>query len=737
MGSDWDDDDSDDFFSEEDDDLITQYAEKPPRDTQAPYSQAAATVPSTSVTQVPSTQANTSVAHMIHGSRDLDSRLAELEDRLLKAQGEAGMLRDKLNMAHLERENERRLQLQRQSEAAQAHQQELLKIKADLQQAEDEKKFLVMDQKTKVRATAATTDALRQQATTPTPTKKRRVETPKKREFATVNPNRITPDEPGLFADSLLRHELPGAELATVDILDRVRLQHVGGFRTKTLEIPKGQPIGKCIVQFLLEHKRTVKLDKLIDAMLENLAVLIKEISFSGEECRLAIPFLVALMHQTISFRPSAVRTAALKDLFLFTSDLARAHQRVLKRPIHESPLELHVKPEIFQYELLDTLVVLYSFDVLETSLKVLQGHPPAAQAEFFDEGMLAALEEISKLALTISYRQILNVVYSAVEILNGAANLALENPLVRAKAEPRWWANTAARVYHVLGKSVTNRNGVAHDPQYLQLPPEANVYGLIRNIGDNHNGQFISQLIHRDRLQSIPRVVPKNFSPNLQGDGINRLSVGVEWWGLRLKCCALKLFEKLVLMYPQDRRVITSELLVNLTKLVAHEQECLLTVVVGQEAPNVGTRTELLELAVKLIYHIWQGCDPDMRHVKEIHSELTVCLWRIVFGGASNQAPDELESETELREHRLLLDGFTELALEDSIDYYEDAFDGDMPLFLSRELQNDANRHCRSILSVGADRSVREMAKTVLEGITSIEEADSLYLAAVPSAHE
>ena len=189
--------------------------------------------------------------------------------------------------------------------------------------------------------------------------------------------------------------------------------------------------------------------------------------------------------------------------------------------------------------------------------------------------------------------------------------------------------------------------------------------------------------------------------------------------------------------MYPQDRRVITSELLVNLTKLVAHEQECLLTVVVGQEAPNVGTRTELLELAVKLIYHIWQDCDPDMRHVKEIHSELTVCLWRIVFGGTSNQAPDELESETELREHRLLLDGFTELALEDSIDYYEDAFDGDMPLFLSRELQNDANRHCRSILSVGADRSVREMAKTVLEGITSIEEADSLYLAAVPSARE
>lgn len=301
MGSDWDDDDSDDFFSEEDDDLITQYAEKPPRDTQAPYSQAAATVPSTSVTQVPSTQANTSVAHMIHGGGNLDSRLAELEDRLLKAQGEAGMLRDKLNLAHLERENERRLQLQRQSEAAQAHQQELLKIKADLQQAEDEKKFLVMDQKTKVRATAPTTDALRQQATTPTPTKKRRVETPKKREFATVNPNRITPDEPGLFADSLLRHKLPGAELATVDILDRVRLQHVGGFRTKTLEIPKDQPIGKCIVQFLLEHKRAVKLDKLIDAMLENLAVLIKEISFSGKECRLAIPFLVALMHQTIS----------------------------------------------------------------------------------------------------------------------------------------------------------------------------------------------------------------------------------------------------------------------------------------------------------------------------------------------------------------------------------------------------------------------------------------------------
>ncbi|SCU95254.1 LAMI_0F01706g1_1 [Lachancea mirantina] len=693
--------------SSEDDDLLEQLSCRPPKESSACLPQSR---PETNNT-------------------DVLKKLALLEEKLLTAQGEASILRGRLEITRLENETEHKKQTEKAREQSNLHQQEIEKLKIELQRAEDEKKFSAMTEKLKPRHMGGATNSSNitpdsSVNSTKVSVKRRKVEDSPKVELASLKQHHVVTDEVSDFYDVLITHRLPGSDLTTMEILNQIRLEFVGPLKFKSLSISSEISIGRSIFGMLAElKKRSIKLDGMIDVVLESLAVLIKEISHNEKECRTAVPFLVALMFQTITFRPSAVRETALKDIFMFGSDLIRVNRHVLKKPLHRTVHDLGVGPPTFQYEFIDILVVLYSFDILERTLKILQTQSAQASAAFVDESFLKALDDLMRYSLSISHQPVFNVIYNSVEMLNCITSIVLENLQIRDKIKLEWWINASRRTINIFERKAVNVYSTDSKNSCLYLSKDTNIYGLIRHMGDNHNGAYLSKLVSKDTVQSIPEVIMKDFEDD---DDLCEFTVDVEWWSIRLKKSILKCFEKLLLIY--DRLGNEQELFISCARQLAIQQETLLTVLAGRDSENIVTHCEFISQCVEFIYSIWKRGQCEPLQVKEVESELTVALWRIVFGTSSRENLLEVEGDG----YKDLVDRIHQFEISDDQDFFVDAFDGHLPDFITRELEQGSNVRSYEITTLGIEEHVKGMAKAMLEEMTSMEDADDLYMAMV-----
>lgn len=477
-------------------------------------------------------------------------------------------------------------------------------------------------------------------------------------------------------------------------------------------------------------------LDRFIDTLLEDIAVLIKEISVHPNESKLAVPFLVALMYQIVQFRPSATHNLALKDCFLFICDLIRIYHHVLKVPIHESNMNLHVEPQIFQYELIDYLIISYSFDLLEGILRVLQSHPKQTYMEFFDENILKSFEFVYKLALTISYKPMVNVIFSAVEVVNIITSIILNmdnSSDLKSLISGSWWRDCITRLYALLEKEIKSGDVYNEnvDTTTLHMSKYHDFFGLIRNIGDNELGGLISKLIYTDRLQSVPRVISKE-DIGMDSDKFTAPIIGykMEKWLLKLKDEVLNIFENLLMIYGDDATIVNGEMLIHSSKFLSREQALMIERYVGQDSPNLDLRCHLIEHTLTIIYRLWKDHFKQLREeqIKQVESQLIMSLWRFLVC----QTETVTANEREMRDHRHLVDSLHDLTIKDQASYYEDAFE-DLPEYIEEELKMQLNKRTGRIMQVKYDEKFQEMARTILESksfdLTTLEEADSLYI--------
>ncbi|AMD19526.1 HCL625Cp [Eremothecium sinecaudum] len=697
MDIDWSDDDCDDD--------ILELANRPPRATQL------SNVPTRSDVYTQQLQLSTTanVAGPTYNSA------AQLENELMAARGEAGMLRDKLLLLEKDREKERERLQKKEKDLESVHQQEINKLREELQRLEDERKFLMLE-KRQLAKFQANTSPVQLAAPNQAPgdsVKKRKVDNVITREFVPLNPNRTIPDESSLFVDALVLNKLHGCSMSLLDILDHICLENTDGIGD-ILPLATRAPLGKPIRMMLFKMKGTMQLDMLVDSCLEKLAVLIRGITLKND-CKFAVPFLVACMYQMIQFRPSAIHINALKDTFQFISDLAITYQHLLKKPLHESPLKLDVKPNIFQYEFIDILAMLYCFDIMELCIKLLLLQSPEEQLQFFDKRIWDNVTKIIHLSLSMSYKSIFNVVYNTVEIIHGLAQVSLPQEF----ASSQWWDSILARLFHVWARRVNDKN--IEDNDNIHLPLEYNISGMIRCLGDNANIKLLEQLVDSKGVNSIPEVVHKQF-PKMS----RSCKLRVEEWGLNLQLTIAAILEKVLTKHPS--MLPHSSVLSHTIKLLCKEQEFMLVQCLGSDSENAGMRITLIEELVRLIYHTWTQVEEPTTLIKDLQNDLTICLWRIVFGNATGA-----KEVAELQESSLLIDAMHNLKVQEQIDYYEDALDAaHIPSFLSEELQRDKTVHCVAQLNAGCSYNCREQAKFVLERITSPEDADALYLSMV-----
>ncbi|CCC66608.1 hypothetical protein NCAS_0A00480 [Naumovozyma castellii] len=727
--------DDDAFSSSDDDDLIFELSTRPPKFTQAPES-----IPQDSIREPESLQTQNDVQYrkgtQLNTTQD-NTEIPKLHAELNKAQGEASILRDKLTLLNQERDKELAAQLKRTNELKQSHVDELEKLKHELQTLEDEKKFYLMGNRAKTITRTSTNQVAAEktpgagnyvsQSPVPSPKRRRLENVQPKKSYVPINHNRVINDETASLLELIMTHRLLGSTLPTIQILYQIKFQYIESFQFKNFNIKKGESIGRSLNQLLLSFEKSMNLDKFIDTSLENIAVLIKEISFHEKEPKLAVPFLVAIMYQLIIFRPSAVYTSILKDIFFFTSDLIKTYNHVLKQPLRESPIDANLGSRIFQYDLIDFLVICYSFDLLETTIQFL--HLENQLKGFIDVKVLKSLEETCSLALSISYKPVTNVIFNMVGILSTLSSILVmesnpDEPTETKLIDSVWWKNRVTSLYQLLSKEVNNQDLYnEEDVSSFYISKYHDCYGLVRSFGNNTIGPFISKLIYEDRLQGIPRVISKD---DIITPDCNEVDFNMERWFLLLKGDILTILENLLIVYPEDNLIVNGEMLIQLTMLMSKEQDGMIVRHVGQESMNIGLRCAIVDHILSLIYKLWINHRSllGQEQVKGIETELVMSLWRVLV----SQVHDVERSSDNMTGHRQLVDKLHELKIKDEVDYFDDALET-VPSYIEEDMRRDLDQRCLRIMQVGYSEISKEMARNILESeFLSLENIDSLY---------
>ncbi|QLL31220.1 hypothetical protein HG536_0B00810 [Torulaspora globosa] len=714
------------ILSDDDDDMLLELSTRPPKLTQNQLA-----------TQVPNKE-----SYQTSGN---------ISNDVARAQGEVSILRDKLRLLEEERKRDKERQLREEEKLKASHREELARLKVELQNLEDAKKFLVME----VRKTSASykpktagqspsaglsslTDDTTATENIQVSNKDSADHSSKRRKIVEVADdkkqvkaiNRPFNDDSGELFDILMLHRICGVKLRTIQILNCLRLVSTKRFSLDGLEISQGESIGEQLTQYLLQCKKAMTLDTFIENLIRVLSALIQEIMVS-DGSNLAIPFLLVMVYQIIIFRPSAIRLAVLKHILNFICELIKAFQKSLKRPLHESNTTNDVEPQIFQYEMIELLVTVYSYDILEASIGVLQSNPSSVHGEVLTVPLLNSIGFVYKLALPISYKPIMSVVFNTVEIINMLAGMVDSSSAKPIQTDPQWWKDCITRLYHMLGKSIDTSDPFNEEsPGNFCFSRFHDVYGMVRNIGSNSIGSLISRLIYEDKLQDLPRVILKDDIEDSTTFLDNHdVAVNMERWFLLLKTNILNILENIINFYPQETAVANGEMLIQLTRFMSTQQELMLHRLLGQSSPNLLIRCQLIEYAMALIYRLWMDHPRQItsQHVKEVESELVTSLWRFLAASDSNSdSRDALENQE-------LIDEFGTLTLENRSKYYDDALEN-APEYVEEDIRNEMNDQTSKIMQVKYDQVCRQMAQTILEtkldSIISIEGMDSLYVA-------
>lgn len=802
------------FSSDDDDDLILELSNKPPRLIQVEndlLTQRATTdLQNNSYTQ-PKSKSNLNANVNNNNNYDDTHKNSLQNDELTKAYGETSVLRAKLSMLESQIEKEKKHRSDEISKLKNLNQLEIDKLKATIQSLKDDKKILQIESKTNKLKTETINNQNSNiynninsnantnnngdnyinknsevtnvgdhhhpdlKRTSLSPAIKKRKMLPnnllesngKSVEVVPLNLNNVIADEKSEFYDYIMSHKLIGVELNTMEILNHLKLGPMQKFSHKQFVIDIDCSIGESLQKLILQLKQNLSLDVCIDLLLEYIGTFIAKVMDNKDESNLPIPFLVITMYQIITFRPSAVSLKSLKESFSFSCDLIRKNQHILNflKEDEYNNIENYLEPQIFQYEFIDNLNIIFAFDLLETIFRVLQSHSHADYENFLTKDIFTKLESIYKNSISDSRKPIMNIIFNLIEVFNILTNILLSlknnnkfivdtNDIVNAS----WWVNCCKRLYIILRynmKSLVTPVDLVNEFDKLDISSTPttissssfkkrkffNIFGLIRNMGGNTWSKLVCQLIYKDKLQSIPRVISKDnelIYTQKESDFIS------ENWIIKLKRDILIILGNLINIYPyellsgeKNNRYLDEsssdkdELFVILSQLLASEQDQVVNKSTNNDNPNIIERVKFIEHILNILYEllILQRAEISDLSIKKVESELVTSLWRIIVSRM-----DENNRDVEnMKDHRHLIDESHELTLKDLKSYYEDAFE-DMPNYITEELSNQLEKRSNMIMQVKYDQIYQDMAQTILEqkftNFISMEETDSLYMA-------
>lgn len=710
---------SDDDFGDDDEDFLalTLKPARPAQSTQRPQ------IPPHASSSSSSQRAGVRVT----SSQSQDPQRADL----LAAKGEVAVLRAKIDELEQHRRQERESLLRDSNNDKADKLSKIQALEAMVKRLEDEKKFLSVEirnlsaNKRRKRQSAGDKDQFRRpddESQTPTPDPVTPAQTlpqpapqpqpqqapPPPRRITTSGPTvRITNpskfNENAILIDTIMHHTIPGLTTPTMTLLSRISLPCA--ISTSSTTISAFEPLSTYILQSLVRHREALRLDQFITRMLFSFKDIIMELFIlERKHARFPVPFILALMHCIIGFRPKAVTKDTLKEMVELCKDLLRLSEELLK-PDEEGgeTYQRHKRLGIaaVHEEILERLVLVYVCDLLE-ELVMCAGLDREMLKEIV--GVLNKNDEFVKWTrLAVGTSSDILVIYPCVEVLSCCLKSFEEKeekyPLMNHEI-------VSALVNIVL-------EGIDWKPNWL-------FSGLNRLMGNTVDNVLVEGLVG-DKLSHLPCAIhPIRLENKFKVENSHQHTL------LLVQLNIICLLEKVLITTTEGISPFNKDaiLLRNLVFAIGKQQELIFN---NPRNNLTHIRSKLISSIVRCLHAIWDISTIDSESTspvltKDTSHELLIVLGRIAYSNndTSDEAGAFLMQAREKGEKIPVFNYWAEKRARLASHITDSSNDIDII---------QAQMAFSNGLEFAYDDDVVELARDILERCTTMDEADMLYI--------
>ncbi|KAK6200011.1 DNA damage checkpoint protein [Scheffersomyces amazonensis] len=648
----------------------------------------------------------------------------DMKGKLYAAEGEVAILRAQLEQVQRERFEEVSKVRDTYNQFKKNADDQVITLKHAVQKLEDEKKFLNNELKshtyTKKRKITSTIDVSNSNITTDDETWQTRV-----RQQQSIQRIIKVQNDSSLFADQIWNHCIIGSKRTTLSYLSKISVDFYEDI--KDLKIKRRIPISSSISEYIM-LKKTLRLDQLINEFCISLICLVEILL--ERKAIVSIPFLLSLIHCSISFRPAAITKSLIEELLIKLNGITVKFSFLLNSNLNEEDyINYHDVPH--QIMLLEKFIFISCLDIME-KLVTYTSLYDSRYIEKIWQNKYISLELFSKCLSENSERfktsSQINVLYNFVEMLTSSIT-----------------EDTFAFNNH---KSLCTDNIIIESLLKIFLidipiKDDFMFYGLNRIIGNNIDFLKINATVPEAKdivnnfIILIPQPIPFELLNENKDNQIiqNELYVKHEFHSLNLRIKVADLLQSLIITKQVVEFLQTKEYVKSLIRIIGFEQ---VNIMKSPRVKHVSLRIDIISKILKILNYISQDVQDLSELVyPETMYELFVVLSRIAFGSDSLSI-DAHNLLTKIRTrgylHQTIFNGWSELKAREinHLDFSTNTND-----LHTRKLLADIESDYPNGLEIPYESETVELARELLTIFATHGEADNLYFNMNYEVHE
>ncbi|RLV92580.1 DNA damage checkpoint protein [Spathaspora sp. JA1] len=639
---------------------------------------------------------------------------SEIQSKLYRADGEISILRIQLQQLQQQKQQDINKLNDSYNALKRNNEEQIIALKQAVVKLEDEKKFLNSEL-----VIASSSDKKRKLVqfdtppeTVPSEPVKELVEPPKPRILKPSN-------DVAFFSDQIWNYCIPGSSRTSLTYLSKICTDfdiHLTNFK-----LLKQTAISSSIMEFLITRKN-LRLDQLIEQFVTVLLQLITEVlDKSKSKSCVAVPFLISLIHCSISFRPVAVSIKLIEQIVTKLSSIAQELSYLVSEGLEEEVMDYNGDFITYHHDVPNHVIILQKFificcmDTLEKAVILSSMYEPQTVRNIWK----LFPRELFNLCLPENPERFkntaqINLVYNMVEMLSGSITdeetFAFNNPEVNS----------------IIISSLLKVCLIE-----LPIREDFRVYGLNRIIGNNFDLAKIDSMIplEHDCLNNYLIVIPQPISYELlepPSDSFE-LASNHQFHLLTLSVKVSELFHSLIVTQETVDFLYNKEHFKSMIRIIGFEQDSIMK---SPRSKYIYLRLQLVSNFVKIINYLTQqeqtGRDmTDLIYPETMH-EVFVVLSRIAFGSDStitSQAHDLLVRIRQKGNFNQVVFNQTCESRARELNHLTDltsASDGKLLADLQADFANG--------LEFPYDSDTIECAREILNRFVTDEEADNLY---------
>ncbi|ODV66105.1 hypothetical protein HYPBUDRAFT_242874 [Hyphopichia burtonii NRRL Y-1933] len=562
---------------------------------------------------------------------------SDLQGKLYKADGEVAILRARLDQLQKQKQDEIKKLRDSLEYAKHQNEEQLSNLRYTVEKLEDEKKFLNNEIRSasafKKRKLVQPTDHAPMEIDQPEGlgTQDGSSEVPDSSlsySSTPVNPQpsahpRIiqkvlkVQSDSFLLTDHIWTYCINGSSRTTLEFLSKICVQNDIEI-DYDFKIIANKPLSECIIEYLM-IKKNLRLDELLFQFNQRLCQLIWNLL--ENENKLPIPFLLSLIHASITFKKSAVNELCIKNLTIEMIKISESFLFLLDSSQDEEDF-INYHDTSYQNLMLENFILISCYDIIEVLLCLAPGIDLKLTKQLWSNEVFS-FKLLSKILPenTERFRSTgqINLIFNIVEILMSSINS--ESFAFDDQRKNDTIIRSLLKVFLI----------------DVPIKEDFMFHGLNRSIGNNYDlGKLnfivpIQETVLQRSIISIPCPINKK---SLKNEEIFEIESHHEIHLLTLKIRIVRLLELLIMSYSSTEFLNLKENVKSIVRAIGFEQNYIMR---SPRSKYVSYRIEIVSNLIRILYYMIEELENINSIVfPETIYEIFVILMRIAFGSDS-----------------------------------------------------------------------------------------------------